>query len=160
MARTAGDDDARDRVETAVGAIHLKANGHDVAGFPRLAEVWGKDVADTLSRWLGTRERGGDKGAGLEDAVALDLAAQHADDLRYLAKSSQWLRWEGERWAAEDTLAAFDESRKLCRAAGDSRAKTVAAVVALARSDRRMAATAEQWDEKSMLFNARKKRST
>ena len=50
-----------------------------------------------------------------EDRVALDFAAQHANDLRYVAKSSQWMRWNGETWQSEDTLAAFDEARKLCR---------------------------------------------
>src|SRR5262249_47824058 len=40
-----------------------------------------------------------------------------------------------------------------CRQAGDARAKTVAAVVTLGRSDRRLAATTGQWDNHPMLFN-------
>jgi putative DNA primase/helicase len=91
--------------------------------------------------------------AGLEDSVALAFAGQHADQLRYVAKSSQWMRWDGLRWQVEDTLAAFDSSRMLCRAAGDAKAKTVAAVVTLARSDRRLAAKLDQWDGHAMLFN-------
>ena len=59
---------------------------------------------------------------------------------------------EGHRWRVEDTLAAFDEARKLCRAAGDADAKVVAAVVTLARSDRRLAATSEQWDRDKWLL--------
>jgi putative DNA primase/helicase len=93
---------------------------------------------------------GDSKDGGLEDRVALAFAAEHAADQRYIAKSSQWMRWDGACWQPEDTLAAFDEARKLCRAAGDSRAKTVAAVITLARSDRRIAATATQWDTDPM----------
>jgi len=93
------------------------------------------------------------RGRGLEDRVALKLAAQHADNLRYIAKSSQWMQWGETCWQSEDTLTAFDQSRVLCRAAGDARAKTVAAVVTLARADRRLAATIGQWDTHPMLFN-------
>src|SRR5262245_31975547 len=64
------------------------------------------------------------------------------------------MHWIGTCWQPEDTLKAFDRSRTLCRAAGDADAKTVAAVVTLARSDRRMAATADQWDNDPMLLNA------
>ncbi len=158
LARAAGDDDVHDRVATAAGAVEAKANGTDVPGLPRFAELWGQDAADTLGKWglAAGALRGGEKGAGLEDAVALALAHEHADDLRYIAKSSQWMRWAGECWQPEDTLSAFDESRKLCRMAGDSRARTVAAVVTLARTDRRMAATVDQWDRGAMLLNAKR----
>jgi hypothetical protein len=157
LARAVDDDEWQDRVGAAIGAVVARANGGDVPGLPRLAEVWGKDVADTLGKWGLVAVSGTGKGAGLEDEVALELAAQHAEDLRYVAKSSQWMRWAGESWQPEDTLAAFDLSRALCRSAGDSRAKTVAAVVTLARTDRRMAATADQWDAVSMMFNDRKR---
>jgi D5-like protein len=140
VARAVGDDDVRQRGRTVAGAVSVKASGHNVAGFERLREVWGDIVADTLN-WLKLQALIG----GLEDAVALDFAAQHADALRYVAKSGQWMHWVA-RWQAEDTLAAFDLSRVLCRAAGDAKVKTVAAVVTLARTDRRMAATIEQWD--------------
>jgi len=93
------------------------------------------------------------KAAGLEDHVALDFAAQHADHFRYVAESSQWMRWADYRWQAEKTLFAFDQSRKLCRDAGDARAKTVSAVTTLARSDRRMAATVDQWDSDVEILN-------
>ena len=150
VARAAGDDEVRDRVTAAAGAVNVKANGHDVPGLERLCEVWGEELADTLKHWLKLRELRADKGLGLEDRVALDFAAQHADELRYVAKSSQWMHWIGTCWQPEDTLKAFDRSRTLCRAAGDADAKTVAAVVTLARSDRRLAATAEQWDADPM----------
>ena len=147
VARAAGDDDVRDRVETAAGAVDAKANGHDCAG------------PDAARRAVGQRWRRHARQVGLGGARPQPARVPGSrtrsrsispssmpSDLRYVAKSSQWMRWTGESWQPEDTLAAFDESRKLCRAAGDSHAKTVAAVVTLARSDRRMAATAEQWD--------------
>jgi putative DNA primase/helicase len=90
---------------------------------------------------------------GLEDEIALAFAAQHADDFRYVARTAQWKRWTGSRWQDEHTLGAFDVSRALCREAGDAKAKTVAAVVALARTDRRIAATIEQWDANPDLLN-------
>jgi hypothetical protein len=153
VARAAGDDEIDDRVRTAAEAVNVKANGHDVPGFERLREVWGDEVADTLGHWLKVRGLRADKGIGLEDRVALDFAAQHANHFRYIAESSQWMRWAGFLWKAEKTLLAFDQSRKLCRVAGDPRARTVSAVTTLARSDRRMAADLDQWDSDDMLLN-------
>jgi putative DNA primase/helicase len=83
---------------------------------------------------------------GLEDRIALDFSALHVDRLRYVAPWNKWLEWDGMRWRFEDTLHAFDLSRVLCRDAQDADHKTVAAVVALARTDRRQAATVAQWD--------------
>ena len=94
----------------------------------------------------------GSNSAGLEDAVALEFALVHAGLFRYVAAWNRWLRWDGQRWQFENTLAAFDEGRKLCRAAGNAKAKTVAAVVALARTDRQLAATVDQWDANAWLL--------
>ena len=89
----------------------------------------------------------------IEDDVALAFAAEHAKDFRHVAKWNRWMSWHGGRWQNEDTLAAFDEARTLCRGAGDAKAKTVAAVITLARADRAMAATEDQWDVGTTLFN-------
>jgi Bifunctional DNA primase/polymerase, N-terminal/D5 N terminal like len=155
LARGVGDDDVPDRVMAATSAVNVKANGHDVAGLTRFGEVWGKDAADTLAKWLRRRDdvRSVNKDAGLEDTVALAFAEQHAEHFRYIAASKHWMRWGGSHWQVEQTLGAFDESRKLCRTAGDAKAKTVASVVTLARSDRRIAATADQWDRDPWSFN-------
>ena len=76
------------------------------------------------------------------------------------------MRWDGTRWQADDTLAVFDSARAVCRAAAESAkaklakeltsAKTVAAVERLARSDRRLAATVDQWDADPWLLNTPK----
>src|SRR5262245_3145121 len=99
-----------------------------------------------------------------DDTLALRFAECYGDELRYVAKWSQWLRWDGRRWRFDDTLAAFDGARLICRAAAAecnepkpakeiASAKTVAAVERMARSDRRLAATVEQWDADLWLVN-------
>jgi putative DNA primase/helicase len=99
-----------------------------------------------------------------DEALALSFAQEHADDLRYVAAWNRWLAWDGTRWKFDDTLLAFDLARKVCRsaAAGCNKpkiagvlasAKTVAAVERLAKADRRLAATANQWDADPWLLN-------
>lgn len=99
-----------------------------------------------------------------DEALALRFAELHASDLRYVAQWARWLSWDGTRWHLDDTLAAFDLVRKVCRAAAAecnkekiatvlASAKTVAAVERLARSDRRLAATVDQWDTDPWLLN-------
>lgn len=155
LARAAGDDDVRDRVETAVGALNVKANGHDVAGFGRLREVWGDDAATTLGKWFAWSEQrvSQAKGANGEDAIALRFAEHHADDLRYVAAWGRWLEWNGKHWDFDDTLRAFDLARLACREARKHDAKTVAAVERLAKSDRRLASVIDQWDADPWALN-------
>ena len=100
-----------------------------------------------------------------DEAVALRFAAEHADSLRYTAQESRRRRWNGAGWAADDTLQVFDLARQGCRDAAAecnerrtavalASAKTVAAVERLARFDRCLAATADQWDRDPYLLNA------
>ena len=100
-----------------------------------------------------------------DDALAQRFAERHVDDLRYIAAWSHWYAWAGARWELESTLAAFDRARAICRVAaseadkpsiktGLTAAKTVAAVERLAKADRRIAATIEQWDTDPDLFNS------
>jgi putative DNA primase/helicase len=86
-----------------------------------------------------------------EDALALLFVTAHGADLRYVAKWSRWLRWTGTIWREDDTLAVFDLIRDTCRKELGERAKgldskTVTGVERLARADRRVAATVDQWD--------------
>jgi putative DNA primase/helicase len=92
-----------------------------------------------------------------DDALALHFAEIHADDLRHVAAWNKWLSWDGTHWTFDATLAAWNEARKICRVAAAAcnktklasalaSSKTVAAVINLARSDRRLAATIEQWN--------------
>lgn len=99
-----------------------------------------------------------------DEALALGFAAKHRDDLRYVAAWGRWLSWRGDHWREDRTLSAFDRVRMVCRAAADgcrtsatakalASAKTVGAVHTLARSDRRLAATVDQWDNDPWLLN-------
>lgn len=97
--------------------------------------------------------------------MALRFADLHASDLRYVAAWGKWLIWDGARWKFDDTLAAYSLVRKVCRiAAGQcnklkiasalASANTVAAAASLSRSDRRLAATVDQWDTDPLSLNA------
>jgi len=99
-----------------------------------------------------------------DDALALSFAEKHASEMRHVDNWSRWLKWDTARWQFDDILSAFDRARVICRAAALSAnkpkqrkelasARTVAAVERLARSDQRMAATAEQWDADAWTFN-------
>jgi putative DNA primase/helicase len=102
-----------------------------------------------------------------DEALALQFSARHADELRFCAVWNRWFQWNGGYWRPDETLKAFDLARAICRtvsaalptekskiATGVASAKTVAAIVTLARSDRRHAATADQWDQDPWLFLA------
>lgn len=99
-----------------------------------------------------------------DEALALRFADHHAAVLRYVAAWGRWFIWDGKKWARDETLMAFNFARKICRDAAnecpDARiacriasAATVAAVERLARSDRRLAATVDQWDSDNWVLN-------
>jgi putative DNA primase/helicase len=99
-----------------------------------------------------------------EEALALRFAETHADDLRFVAAWGKWYIWTGTRWREDDTLKVFDYARKICRTASAecnrsnlasriASRQTVAAIVSLARADRCLAATVEQWDTDPWLLN-------
>jgi putative DNA primase/helicase len=99
----------------------------------------------------------GELSPAAEESLALAYAARHAHELRYVAAWGRWMRHDGTRWDFDDTLHAFDRARAICRevaldcdktkiATAVASAKTVAAVERLAKADRRLAATTEQWD--------------
>lgn len=99
-----------------------------------------------------------------DDALALRFTEEHGSDLRYVSAWGRWNRWDGCRWQEDDTLRVFDLARETCRdAAGEcenknvaqrvTSANTVAAVERLARSDRRHAATVDEWDADPWVLN-------
>jgi putative DNA primase/helicase len=74
------------------------------------------------------------------------------------------LQWDGVRWQFDKDLSIFSLARKLCRAVAKAcnkpkeakaiaSAKTVTAMVSLVRSDRRIAASVDQWDTDPWLLN-------
>ncbi|NKF15183.1 hypothetical protein HER20_32860, partial [Rhizobium sp. BUS002] len=52
---------------------------------------------------------------GTEDALALSFTRRYHRDWRYVAGWGRWLVWDGLRWRTEDTLAAADLIRHVCR---------------------------------------------
>ncbi len=99
-----------------------------------------------------------------DEGLALRFTDKHGGTLRYVAGWGRWMEWTGKVWKADSTLRVFDLSRSICRrassecnnaktAAAIASAKTVAAVERLARSDRRHAATVDQWDADPWLLN-------
>ena len=99
-----------------------------------------------------------------DEALAQRFAQRHGDELRYVAAWSHWHVWTGARWELDSTLDAFNRARAICRAASSddnkphvrtalASAKTVAAIERLAKADRRIAATVEQWDAEPDTFN-------
>jgi putative DNA primase/helicase len=97
---------------------------------------------------------------GSEDQLALDFSHRHTDELRYCALWGKWLQWDETRWRPEPTLKAYDLARAVAhdyaKSLDDDKigsAKTVNAVVQLARADRRHAAVTEQWDTDIWLLN-------
>ena len=97
-----------------------------------------------------------------EDALALIFTERHGEDLRHVAAWKKWLLWSGTCWKSDETVYVFDLARAICREkASESNkplkslatARTVAAVERLAKSDRKHAATADQWDVDPDVFN-------
>ena len=94
---------------------------------------------------------------GTEDALAVSFTRRYQNDWRYVAAWGKWLVWDGQRWRSEDTLAASDLVRHVCRfaslksknpklAAKLAASSTIGGVERLARSDRRHAGTTDEWD--------------
>ena len=137
------------------------AEGFDVATFlthgPRMQM---HDVADDADPVVGSDE----SVWGTEDALALAFTRRYHRDWRYVAAWGRWLVWDGQRWRTENTLAATDLIRSVCRqaavradnpkvAAKLASASTVGGVERLARADRRHAATTDEWDADPWLLN-------
>jgi len=149
------------------------ADGFDAAGFictgPRMLVHVPSDAdqdrsdADTVTAPddTGNREQ---SVWGSDDALALTFTRHYHRDWRYVAAWGKWLMWDGQRWRAEGTLAATHLMRHVCRqtalktanvkvAAKLSSSSTVSGVERLARTDRRHAATTDEWDADLWLIN-------
>ncbi|MBX9428658.1 hypothetical protein KY487_05175 [Ralstonia pseudosolanacearum] len=142
-------------------AADAVAEGFDIAAFiahgPRLQM---HDVVDDPEPVIGSDE----SVWGTEDALALAFTRRYHRDWRYVAAWGRWLVWDGHRWRTEDTLAATDLIRNVCRhaalhaenprlAAKLATSGTIAGVERLARADRRHAATTSEWDADPWLLN-------
>jgi putative DNA primase/helicase len=102
-----------------------------------------------------------------DDGLALRFGDKHAEHLRFVAAWNRWPLFDGTRWEIDETKRVFHLSRQVCRqaaaecnkaktASAISSARTVAAVLTMAQSDRRIAATTDQWDADPWLLNTPK----
>lgn len=101
-----------------------------------------------------------------EIALAERFVDRHADELRYVAEWKSWMLFDGSRWQRERTALAFELARRVAREAATEAAEAKenganniatarmrASIIALASGDRRIAATADQWDTSPWLLN-------
>ncbi len=153
-----------DRLQSTADAVGLnEACGVDVVQ-ELMARGFSNPITDEDDEAVDLGDAADRPPAFSDEALALEFAEQHATHLRYVAAWGRWILWDGTRWQFDNTLRAFDLVRKICRGAAAicdlpkvatsiASAKTVASVERLAKADRRLAATAEQWDVDPWLLN-------
>lgn len=99
-----------------------------------------------------------------ETQIAETFAKEHKDQLRYVAKFGKWLRFDGKVWRDEETRAAFNLAKVICKdfaakvnkskeAKALASARTISAVERIATAERALAATVDQWDIDRWLLN-------
>jgi putative DNA primase/helicase len=100
-----------------------------------------------------------------DEAIALAFAEAYQKDLRFVPPWNRWMIYDGKRWQQDDVLTAYDRARGICREfaaasneserarAGIASAATVGAIERLARCDRRLVATPDQWDREPFYLN-------
>ncbi len=171
-AAAGGDQEIRKRRAMAEDCARRLAEDQPLRGFPRLAETFGEPVARAVAEWLGISRDPVDAKADSdtsnapsqsEERLALAFAHRHSGELRFVEAWGRWMIWDGARWRPDETLATNDLVRPMVRELANSvdaiggrdnkksanriaSAKTVSAVERLARSDRKLAATVDQWD--------------
>ncbi len=112
---------------------------------------------EALARLESTAQRKAKRNEVTEDGLALTFCTANPMQ-RYVALWGRWLIWSGSVWKEDGTLAVYDRIRGHVRASTDGdrdwlKANVIAAVERLAKSDRRYAATSDQWDRHDWLLN-------
>jgi putative DNA primase/helicase len=98
-----------------------------------------------------------------DEALAVEFAARNAMLFRYVADWNRWMIYDGNMWVRDETMHVYAEARALIREDSISApkkeqarvlsARTVNAVVSLARTDPMLAAVVDQWDGDEMLLH-------
>jgi putative DNA primase/helicase len=99
-----------------------------------------------------------------EARIAEIFVERHGDEFRYVAEWGVWMNWDGCRWQEEKTLLVIDKIKSICSEISRDTDKnhevrsllkhaTLSGAEKIARSDRRIAATVEQWDADPWLLN-------
>lgn len=100
---------------------------------------------------------------GSEDELALQFVALHGDAFRW-SPGLDWMTTSAHGWARDDLRRRYDAARLICRAKAAelsklaerkavSSARTVNAVLELAKSDPRLVLPASAWDSAPMMLN-------
>ena len=55
VARVAGDEEYEKRGRDACPAAERLKNGEEVCGWPKMQEMWGNEITDAVSKWLGSK---------------------------------------------------------------------------------------------------------
>jgi putative DNA primase/helicase len=105
-----------------------------------------------------------------QDRLALQFAEANATRLRYVAPLGKWFTWGGNVWKRDEEHKTFNEIRNHVRAyeaelkarprddGGNKRLAIVSVdlisnIDKLARADRRLSASVDQWDKDNYLLN-------
>ena len=99
-----------------------------------------------------------------EDNLARHWVLQNGANWRYVTQWAQWYKWHLDRWIPERTAECFELARNITRQAlwwdgitdpqrlKVNSAKTAAALLQFVKSDRKIAATSDQWDTHTELL--------
>jgi hypothetical protein len=86
VARVAGDEEAGERGRSAAGAVDLLERGEATPGLPRMRDIWGENVANTVGKWLGL---GPAKAGGTGGDESAQTKVKQADILIELAAAAE-----------------------------------------------------------------------
>ena len=168
--------DVKRLIGTALFPVDIADRLYEVALSTGIVLEWGEQAVQTiLAEVLASPADDSEEEGALDDddarppqfsdeALALLFAERHGHRLKYVETWNNWQIWTGSVWRSDDTLQVLDLARRLCREIASkcgevkvaryiASKKTVSAVVSLARADRRIAATVEQWDDDPWLLN-------
>lgn len=99
-----------------------------------------------------------------EDALAAAFVAVHGAQFRHVGVWGAWMHWTGTHWQRDETGAASEAVRQICRAAAAGQdhpslarriasARTIRSVLSIAAADPALTARAADWDAQPMLLN-------
>jgi putative DNA primase/helicase len=107
-----------------------------------------------------------------DDALADNFSKRYGDQLAYVATWGRWMLWDQGRWKYDDTLRTRDLARGIARETASEAStridlgkkaasianvlgssRTIAAIETIARTDRRHAASAQQFDRDPWMLN-------
>jgi putative DNA primase/helicase len=115
VARGAGDEEWRERANSAQDAIEALDKGSHVYGFPKMCEIWGQQVVEVVAKWLGVSTLTGRVMLQADDPVTcgkeflkheFSLPCSDSDEygnvLTLCFYRGSYYRWTGTHYAEAD----------------------------------------------------------